>query len=123
VLNEIKRWADAQQVLPRGNFGKAVEYLRGHWPRLTHFADVPELWIDNNPTERAIRGPVVGRKNFYGARSKRGTEVAAMMYSIFETAKASGVKPRNYLRRIAKAEIRNPNTLTLPVPIEDILED
>ena len=28
--------------------------------------------------ERALRGPVVGRKNHYGSRSKRGTEVAAL---------------------------------------------
>ena len=38
--------------------------------------------IDNNATERAIRGPVVGRKNHYGSKSRRGTEVAAVLYSL-----------------------------------------
>lgn len=122
VVEAIDQWADGLQVLPRGNFGKAVKHLRTQWPRLTHFLDDSALWIDNNPTERAIRGPVVGRKNFYGARSKRGTEVAAMLYSIFETAKACGVRPRKYLRRVVHADIRNKHTATLPEPIEDAME-
>lgn len=46
-----------------------------------------------------------------------------MLSSIFETATASGVKPRAHERRFVQAEIRHPNTLTLPIPIEDILED
>jgi len=51
----------------------------------------------NNATERAIRGPVVGRKNHYGSKSQRGTQVAATMYSILETAKLHAVEPAAYL--------------------------
>ena len=47
--------------------------------------------------ERALRGPVVGRKNHYGSRSQRGTEVAALMYSLIESAKLAGVEPQQYL--------------------------
>lgn len=46
-----------------------------------------------------------------------------MLYSIFETAKACGVKPRTYLRRVVDEDIRNPHTLTLPEPIEELLSD
>jgi hypothetical protein len=46
-----------------------------------------------------------------------------MLYTIFETAKACGVKPREYLRRVVLADIRNPHTLTLPEPIEEMLTD
>ena len=38
-------------------------------------------------SERALRGPVVGRKNHYGSQSRRGTEVAALFYSAIESAK------------------------------------
>ena len=86
ILERLKDWAEAQSVLPKSSIGKAIKYLLGMWPRLTRYVDHPELWIDNNPTERGIRGPVVGRKNHYGSRSRRGTEVAAMLYTIFETA-------------------------------------
>ncbi|MGK7297240.1 MAG: IS66 family transposase [Candidatus Wenzhouxiangella sp. M2_3B_020] len=120
-LAEIKRWADSQAVLPRSALGKAIRHMRSMWPRLVHFADHPELWIDNNPTERAIRGPVVGRKNHYGSRSVRGTEVAAIIYTIVETAKACGVDPRAYMRRVVENDIRNPYTVTLPHPIEEVM--
>lgn len=57
----------------------------------TSVARVP---LDNNATERGIRRPVVGRKNHYGSKSEPGTEVAAIFYSLFETAKLTGVDPR-----------------------------
>jgi hypothetical protein len=48
---------------------------------------------------------VVGRKNHYGSRSKRGTEVAALFYSLIETAKLVGVDPKAYLKKAAYAAI------------------
>ena len=54
--------------------------------------------LDNNRTERALRGVVLGRKNHYGSRSERGTKVAAMMYSLVETAKINRVDPELYLK-------------------------
>ena len=74
---------------------------------------VPFL-LDNNATERALRGPVVGRKNHCGSRSKRGTEVAALSYTLFETAKLSGVDPRAYVTLDAKRAIEDHGAVTLP---------
>lgn len=122
ILKKLKAWAAAQRVLPRGAIGKAITYLQAMWPRLVLYADHPELWIDNNPTERGIRGPVLGRKNHYGSRSRRGTEVAAQLYTIFETAKVCGVDPRDYLRRVVMNDIKSPNTVTLPAPIEAVMD-
>lgn len=59
--------------------------------------DDPRIPLDNNATERGIRGPVVGRKNHYGAKSRRGTQIAATLYSILETAKFHDVDPAEYL--------------------------
>jgi transposase len=59
-------------------------------------------------------GLVVGRKNHYGSRSKRGTEVAALFYSLIESAKLGGVEPKAYLLRAARAALANPGTVTLP---------
>jgi len=60
---------------------------------LTRFVDDPRIPLDNNAAERALRGPVVGRKNHYGSRSLRGTEVAAVFYTLCETARLIGVDP------------------------------
>jgi hypothetical protein len=40
---------------------------QSHWDCLTVFVGHPEVPLDNNTAERAQRGPVVGRKNYYGS--------------------------------------------------------
>ena len=122
-LDQIRAWAAAQSALPRSLLGKAIKNLVGQWPRLVRYVENPRIWIDNNPTERAIRGPVVGSKNHYGSKSRRGTEVAAIIYSLVETAKACGVDPREYLRRLVANDIRNPHIVTWPEPIEKVMGD
>lgn len=57
---------------------------------------------------------VIGRKNHYGSRSQRGTEVAALFYSLIESAKLCGVEPKAYLLHATTAALRNPGTVTLP---------
>ena len=76
---------------------QALQKMVEQHTELTRFADVPELWLDNNRTERGIRGPVVGRRNHFGSKSRRGTEVAAILYSLVETAKVRGVDPAKYI--------------------------
>lgn len=97
----------AAESLPQSSLGKAVAYLLGLGDGLTRFLDDPRIPLDNNATERALRGAVVGRKNHYGSRSQRGTEVAALFYSLVESAKLAGVDPRTYLREAATAALRN----------------
>jgi hypothetical protein len=63
------------------------------WTGLTRFLDNPCISLDNNAAERALRGPVVGRKNHYGSKSLRGTQVAALFYTLCESAKLTGVDP------------------------------
>jgi hypothetical protein len=65
----------------------------------------PDVPLDNNRTERAMRAVVLGRKNHFGSRSDRGTKVAAMMYSLVETAKINSVDPELYLKLAALESI------------------
>lgn len=116
ILAAIQQWVLAQRVLPESGLAKAIAYMTGMWRGLTLFLHDPRIPIDNNATERAIRGPVVGRKNFYGARSQRGTDVAALFYTLFETAKLRGVEPKAYLRTAVEAALVRPGTVTLPTP-------
>lgn len=114
VIEKIRETAFDQGGLRRSTFGKALIYLLKHWDGLTMFLDDPRVALDNNAAERVLRGPVVGRKNFYGNRSKRGAKVAAILYSLIETAKLRGQEPAAYLREAAVAAIRKPGTVTLP---------
>jgi hypothetical protein len=53
-----------------------------------------------------MHGVVVGRKNHYGSRSERGTEAAALFYSLFGSATPAGVEPDACLRAAARLAIR-----------------
>ncbi len=107
VLAKLKTWLWSQAVLKTLSIGKAAGYAIANWERLTRFVDNPLVPLDNNATERAIRGPVVGRKNHYGSKSRRGTEVAAILYTLLETAKLHDVDPTKYLVEAVRAADRD----------------
>ncbi|WP_140793493.1 IS66 family transposase [Myxococcus xanthus] len=84
------------------------------WDGLTVFLRAPEVSLDNNHVVRQLRDMVVSRRNHYGSKSQRGTEVAALFYSLIETARLPGEAPGHDLRRAVLAAIENPGTITLP---------
>jgi hypothetical protein len=102
----MKTWLWSQAVLKTLSIGQAAAYTVGNWDRLTRFLGDARIPLDNNATERGIRGPVVGRKNHYGSKSRRGTEVAATFYTLIETAKLHGVNPAEYLLAAVRAADR-----------------
>jgi len=114
ITEELKEWAREQLSLPESTFREALEYMLGHWKGLTAFLDDPRVPLDNNRIERGFRGPVVGRKNHYGSKSKRGTEVAAIFYSLIESAKLCGLDPREYLLSATEAALADPGTALMP---------
>lgn len=123
AIAAIQAWAlEARtRVLPSSAVGEAIDYMLGLWPGLTAFLWDARVPLSNAFTERAMRGPVVGRKNHYGSRSKRGTEVAAIFYSLLESAKLCGLDPKAYLRTAALAAIAGqpvplPHQLATPAP-------
>ena len=97
VVERLRAWALEQRGLPKSGLRKAIDYMLSYWDGLTVFLDDPYVPLDNNATERALRGMVIGRKNHYGSRSKRGTEVAALFYSLVETALLNDVDVADYL--------------------------
>lgn len=67
-------------------------------------------------------GVVLGRKNHYGSRSRRGTEVAAIYYTLVESAKLAGVSPKDYILAVARAARENPGTVLLPADFKALLD-
>lgn len=119
LTKKIYKWLFAQRGLPRSQLGLLVNYILERWKGLTVFLEDPLVPLDNNAAERSLRGPVLGRKNHYGSRSKRGIHVAEILYSLCETAKLKAIDPRAYLVMATKAAIRKPGTITMP---EDFLK-
>lgn len=120
LVEGIEHWGkeNSLKTLEQSGLGRAIAYMQGLWPGLVKFLENPKIPLDNNGTERAIRGPVVGRKNFYGSRSRRGTEVAATFYTVFETAKALRLDPAAYLRAVVFKALASPGSVTLPADLQ-----
>lgn len=122
IMERIWQWATSQTGTPESGLRKAIMYLLERRAGLTRFLDDPRVPLDNNAAERALRGMVLGRKNHYGSRSLRGTQVAALFYSLLETAKLCGVEPKAYLRAAAVTAIREPGRAFLPEEFKKLSE-
>ncbi|RYZ65742.1 MAG: hypothetical protein EOP08_06325 [Proteobacteria bacterium] len=105
VLARIQAWCLDVACTPGSGLVSAIDYMSKRCSRATLFLEHPDVRLDNNAAERAIRGVVLGRKNHYGSRSQRGTEVAAVSYSLIESAKLVGVESAEFLRRAAEAAL------------------
>jgi transposase len=117
IVGELRTLAHRQRPLPQSGLGKAIRYMLELWPGLVAFLDDPRIPLDNNAVERGLRGVVLGRKNHYGSRSERGTEVAAIFYSLIETAKLCRVDPKDYLLRAAQQAIAEPDSALVPLAV------
>ena len=102
ILAEFRTWLQrrAAQVPPETLLGKAIGYTLGQWPKLIRYLDHPAIGPDTNPCENAIRPFVLGRKNWLFSGSPKGAAASAALFSIIETAKANGLEPYWYLRKL-----------------------
>lgn len=76
---------------------KALATLDREWDGLTAHRDYPMIGLDNNPAERALRRPVVTRKNAYGSRNEDAARLAATTWTVTATAQMAGLNVLTYL--------------------------
>jgi transposase len=100
--------------------GKALTSLQAHWSGLTPFVDDPRIPMDNNLSERRLRGPALGRKNYYGSGALWSGRLAAALFSILATLKLWQINPRRwltwYLQSCAEAGGQVPNDIDSFLP-------
>ena len=85
-------------VSKKDKFGDAVRYARNQEKYLRVFLTDGDVPIDNNASERAIRGFCIGKKNWQMSDTIHGAKSSAIIYSIAETAKANNLKPFDYVQ-------------------------
>jgi transposase len=78
---------------PKHELMKAINYSLNHWRALTRFLKNPDIAIDNNEAERAIKCWVLVRKNSLFAGSDEGAKAIAIHLSFIATAKRNGINP------------------------------
>jgi transposase len=94
---------------------KALTSLQEHWSGLTLFVADPRIPMDNNLCERRLRGPAVGRKNYYGSGALWSGRLAATLFSILATLHLWQINPRLwfnwYLQSCAEAGGQAPSDI------------
>jgi transposase len=97
AMEDLPRYPDKSKL------AKAMKYFLKNEEGFTRFLKNARLPIDNNPAERLLRNPVIGRKTWYGTHSKRGAETAAILFSLVESCKLAKINPREYFRQLVSA--------------------
>src|SRR5205807_9953874 len=95
VLEQLHEYLEKirEEVLPKSEEGQAVAYALKNWTALTRYCENPDLSIDNNATERALRCFAVGRANWTFFRSDRGGKTAAVLRSFATSCELAKVDP------------------------------
>ena len=102
MLDELKAFLDASlaRISGKSTLAQAIRYATSRWDALIRFTTDGRLEMSNNAAERALRGVVLGRKNYLFAGSDAGGGRAAVLYTIIETAKLNSLDPEAYLADI-----------------------
>ena len=99
-----------EKIPNSGKLREAVNYALNQEKYLRVFLTDGEVPIDNNASERAIRGFCLGKKNWEVIDTVNGAKTSAMIYSIAETAKVNNLKPYEYFNYLLE---------TIPEHMED----
>lgn len=97
-------------VLPKSAAGRAVRYTLKNWKALTRYCEDGDLAIDNNATERAIRGVAVGRNNWVFFGSDQGGMTAAVLRSLVASCQRVGIDPFLWLKDVLSRIAAHPMT-------------
>lgn len=98
VLDALLAWANdlIPRTAPKSALGKALHYLKEQWPYLVRYLEDGRLELSNNRAERSIKPFVMGRKDFLFCDTPGGPRSSAVLYSLIETAKETGLGPYRY---------------------------
>ena len=94
-------------VSKKDKFGDAVGYALNQEKYLRVFLTDGDVPIDNNASERAIRGFCIGKKNWQMIDTIHGAKSSAIIYSIVETAKANNLKPFDYVQHLLEEILKH----------------
>ncbi|RMG52150.1 MAG: IS66 family transposase, partial [Gammaproteobacteria bacterium] len=114
LIDRLDTWRKQLPRLEGSALAEALDHLDRLWSRLVLFLDDPRIPIDNGHSERQVRGPVLGRKNFQGSRSEEGARVSATLYSLVASAINLGLNPEDYLTEASRRALAEPGTVFLP---------
>jgi transposase len=102
VLEKLHEYLEKirEEVLPKSEAGQAVAYALKNWTALTRYLDDGDLSIDNNHTERSLRGIAVGRRNWTFVGSDRGGKTMALLRSFVASCELAKIDPFTWFQDV-----------------------
>lgn len=101
IAKRFFAWVDkqfeAQGFLPSSPFLKALAYARERKEGLMLYLDDPDVDIDTNDLERALRVIPMGRRNWLFCWTELGARQIGIMQSLLVTCKLHEIDPYDYL--------------------------
>jgi len=99
IVAELEPWLRAKLSLisKKSKLAEAIRYALARWEGLSRFLDDGRIEIDSNTVERSIRPLALNRKNALFAGSDGGGDNWAVIATLVENCKLSGVEPYAYL--------------------------
>jgi transposase len=99
---------------------KVLRSMKRHWEGLTLFVQDPRIPLHNNRAERLLRNAVILRKNSFGSGTQWAGNLAAKLFSIFQTWLINGLDPQalllDYFDECSKTPGRAPPDLSQFLP-------
>ncbi len=93
----VDQYFEAKGFLPSSPFTKALNYIRERREGLAVYLDDPDVPIDTNHLERALRVIPLGRKNWMFSWTELGAKHIGIVQSLLVTCRLHEVDPYDYL--------------------------
>jgi hypothetical protein len=99
ILDKFHLWLQEQRraTLPKQPITTAINYTLSNWTALCRYIEDGDFVLDNNRSERALRGIAVGRCNWLFFGSDRGGHTAAILLTLLKSAQRNDLNPFDYL--------------------------
>lgn len=114
IVGQLFEWAQEQQqrmtLLPSSPFTQALNYMLSRRIALQVFLEDPDVPMDTNHLERALRPIPMGRKNWLFCWTEVGAEHVGVIQSLLVTCKLHGVDPYVYLTDVLQRIDQHPNS-------------
>lgn len=111
-LEAFFAWAESQSreaaLLPSNPLTKALHYALERREGLSVYLDDPQVPIDTNHLERALRPIPMGRRNWLFCWSEVGAEAVATLQSLIVTCRLHDIDPYTYLVDVLQRIDRHP---------------
>ncbi len=112
IRTAMHAWLESERPkhAPKSPMGVAIRYAFNQWDALGAFLENPNVPLDNNESESALRRVALGRKNFLFVGNETAGENLAGLYSLVASCEANDINPVEYLTDVLSRLNDHPNS-------------